>query len=114
MKLLLTFYKFQIKYGRIENLRHEKEVNLHKAWLDKKLIGNGNTASQISVLDIKIEEYDKKMKEFLSILKSGDSHRARDFLSNLDNIREGKKEILNDLWVISKTQNSTVNYEWNF
>ena len=66
------------------------------------------------MLDIKIEEYDKKMKEFLSILKSGDSHRARDFLSHLDNIREGKKEILKDLWVISKTQNSTVNYEWNF
>ena len=92
----------RVKYGRIENMRHKRELELYQEWMvDNKDRLRDNTVSLLETLirsaGDKIGDVDSRLMEYVSWLSSGDKDQARQCADLLETIREGKRNTMKEL-----------------
>ena len=94
----------QMKYGRIENKRNRRELEVFSAWLEaNKEMLRVETMELMSRLvgtaKDQCDQVETHLEEFVSLLFAGDGDRekARQTANNLEDARTGKRKSMKEL-----------------
>ena len=92
----------QLKYGRIENQRNRRELEVFSAWLEaNKDILRAETRELMSGLVLVAgdlcDQVETQLEEFVSLLFAGDREKARMTANNLEDARTGKRNCMKEL-----------------
>ena len=105
--LELTFTRLrssvnQMKFGRIENRRNRRELEVFSAWLEAnkdrlKLDTMEAMARLVGTAQEKCEEVESQLAEFVSLLSAGDREKAGLTANSLEEARTGKRISMKEL-----------------
>lgn len=88
-----------VKYSRIENRRHEMELNIHKSWLESSRSNLKNkTREELAILlenaDEKVKNLEEKITEYVESLSGGDSNTEK---AELQTARLVERKVMRDV-----------------
>ena len=91
-----------MKYGRIENRRNRRELEVFSAWLEAnkdrlKLDTMEAMARLVGLAQARCEEVESQLAEFLSLLSAGDREKACQTANTLEEARTGKRNSMKEL-----------------
>ena len=92
----------QMKYGRIENRRNRRELEVFSAWLEanKEMLRVETRELMSSLVGTAKEQCDQvetHLEEFVSLLFAGNREQARLTANNLEDARTGKRNCMKEL-----------------
>ena len=107
VRLELTFTRLrssvnQMKYGRIENKRNRRELEVFSAWLeankDRLRVETGELMARlVEIAKEQCDQVETHLEEFVSLLFSEDREKARLTANNLEDARTGKRKSMKEL-----------------
>ena len=105
--LELTFTRLrssvnQMKYGRIENRRNRRELEVFSTWLeankDRLKVETRELMSRlVRIAEEKCGQVETHLEEFVSLLSAGEREQARLSANNLEDARTGKRNCMKEL-----------------
>ena len=92
----------QVKYGRIENLRNRRELEIFNSWLEnnKEKLKPSTAEDMLRLLrtgEEKCREVETGMEKLVTFLSSGERDRARQVAESVEALRASKRNNLREI-----------------